>query len=97
MRERSEGELIIEHNLVNYFLIPHYPLVLSNHTIGLIQVVIQVKLPVHQYVLLLYPSLFVSSFLALQVYILALKSNRMGVEIKLIIRNSYPLQHTRSQ
>jgi hypothetical protein len=49
--EISEGELMIEHNLVNYSLILPYPLVLSNHTIGLIQVVTQVKLPVHQYVL----------------------------------------------
>jgi hypothetical protein len=64
---------MIEHNQVTCFLICPSLLVLSNHTIGLIQVVTQVKLPVHLYVLLLYPSLFVSIFLALQVYILALK------------------------
>jgi hypothetical protein len=65
--EEAREELMIEHNQVNCFLIRPSLLVLSNHTIGLIQVVTQVKLPVHLYVLLLYPSLFVSIFLALQV------------------------------
>ena len=34
---------MIEHNQVNYFLIHPYRLVLSNHTIGHIQVVTLVK------------------------------------------------------
>jgi hypothetical protein len=92
--ERRSG-LMIEHNPVNYFLIPLSPPVLSNHTIGPIQVVIQVKLPVHQYVLLLCSSVLVSSFLALHILYLGLEQNGVGIE--LIVRNSYPLQHTRSQ
>jgi hypothetical protein len=72
---RSRRELMIEHNQVNYFLIPLYLLVLSNHTIGLIQVVIQVKLPVHQYVILLYSSYFVSSYFDLHVLHLGLEEN----------------------
>jgi hypothetical protein len=91
---------MIEHNLVNYFPIHHYPLVLSNHTIGLIQVVTQVKLPVHQYVPLLYSPFFTHLYSSLYssfyiFYISAL--NKMGRETELIIRNSHPLQHTKSQ
>jgi hypothetical protein len=57
--EEVREELMIEPNLVNYFPIPPYRLVLSNHTIGLIQVVTQVKLPVHQYVPLSPLTLFI--------------------------------------